>query len=76
MYSTIKAEIEHGRIVPLENTSLPDSCHVLATILTPENGEMPQWDEVKKHIGFMRGAVNGRADSVPYAEVMAKYRRS
>ncbi|MDO9543097.1 MAG: hypothetical protein Q7J98_12360 [Kiritimatiellia bacterium] len=61
MYSTIKAEIEHGRIIPLEKTSLPDSCQVLVTILTPENGKMPQWDEVEKHLGFILKQVNGQA---------------
>ena len=60
MYSTIKAEIEHGRIIPMENTSLPDSCQVLVTILTPENGKMPQWDEVKKHLGVINRPVNGQ----------------
>jgi hypothetical protein len=60
MYPTIKAEIEHGRIIPLENASLPDSCRVLVTILTPENEKMPAWKEVKKHLGFMRRAVNGK----------------
>lgn len=62
MYSTIKAEIEHGRIIPQEKTSLPDSCQVLVTILTPENEKIPQWDEVKKCLGFIiRKDVNGRA---------------
>ena len=61
MYSTIKAEIEHGRIISLEKGSLPDSCEVLVTILTAANGEMPQWNEVKKHLGFIRKVVDGRA---------------
>jgi hypothetical protein len=60
MYSTIKAEIEHGKIIPLENMSLPDSCQVLVTILTPESIKMPQWDEVKKHLGVIRRAVDGK----------------
>lgn len=60
MYSTIKAEIEHGRIIPMEKGSLPASCQVLVTILTA-NGRMPQWNEVKKHLGFIRKTVDGRA---------------
>ena len=59
--STIKAVIEHGRIIPLDNVSLPDSCQVLVTIMSPAHNRIPLWDEVKKHLGALRNSVDGQA---------------
>jgi len=58
MYETIEAELRDGKLVPLEPGSVPLSGRVLVTILE-QRGRMPDWAEVRKHLGWLKRPVDG-----------------
>ena len=52
MYTTIEAEIDHGRIAGPEISQLPQTGHVLITwVSAKEDPTRPDWDVIASQLG-------------------------
>ena len=53
----MEAEIDHGRVIPLEPDKLPVTGRALLTVLSP-TGQKPDFDKIRPWLGVLKTKVD------------------